>query len=703
MNSKLNILRHTIFTSLFPVCIFYSSFGHAGADIYCEPSTILQNNEYTACNNLPALTPANDNQTNLLLLLSDLNLVSISTTTEKRSLWDTNYSDVPFETKQLTSSAQNKSSNARKFVATDIDPYQEHCNSMTKGSSDFIQQVKNDRTIPSAEKDILIRERNKISECEKQISLINVNPNWTMTTRQYASYLNATIAFYNTNFSTATKIYSLLTNVNNPWLKETAQYMLIRSNLNAAFQSGVGEYGDLQREKLNQTLLKKLFNSITQYLKLYPNGEYAASARGLLRRGYWLNGRHDLLVNEFVWQINNPKSKFYNLEMNNVAYEIDRHVFQNSNFNVQNLKDPLFLAIYDLMQMRKPETADDKVITWTQLNSQKETFKNQPELFQYLQANHLFFIQNKPQEALNLLPKDNPSAINNYLQLSQIFLKGRIIEKLEKSQSTQHYWESFLAKAKTADQRGLFELTLYPYYLKQQNVDAFIGSNAKIKQASLQKSFISESANENSLMKIIQTTTSTEHKNLALYTALNKSLVHQNYNLFNQAYAALPSNVSQFNHTENAAEKFRSQPPLANFIWKGTTITPQIKCSDLKTLTQKLADTPKDVNLRLCLGEYFRSENGYMLSAFTYSEKESPTFQGSIFTRGQVYKEIIKTQPNGELKAYALYRAIQCYAPSGSNDCQDQEVEKSVRKQWFDQIKRDYPNTTWAKSLKFYW
>ena len=118
--------------------------------------------------------------------------------------------------------------------------------------------------------------------------MINVNPNWTVTTRQYASYLNATIAFYNTNFSTATKIYSLLTNVNNPWLKETAQYMLIRSNLNATFQSGVGEYGDLQREKLNQTLLKELFNSTTQYLQLYPNGEYAASARGLLRRGYWL-------------------------------------------------------------------------------------------------------------------------------------------------------------------------------------------------------------------------------------------------------------------------------------------------------------------------------------------------------------------------------------------------------------------------------
>lgn len=703
MNSKINILRNTFLTPLVPAVILYSSFAYAGGDTYCEPSTLLQTNEYTACNNLPALTPANDNQTNLLLLLSDLNLVSISTTTEKSTLWDTNYSDVPFETKQLTSSAKNKSPNARDFVAKDIDPYQEHCNSITNGAFEFIQQVKNDQSIPAAEKDILIRERNKISECEKQIALLSVNPNWAVSTRQYASYLNATIAFYNTKFSTATKIYSLLATVNNPWLKETAQYMLIRSNLNAAFQSGVGEYGDIQRDKLNQTLLKDFFNSITQYLKLYPNGKYAASARGLLRRGYWLNGRHDLLVNEFVWQINNPKSKFYNLEMNNISYEIDRHVFQNPDFKVQNLKDPLFLAIYDLMQMRKPESADDRVMTWEQLNSQKEIFIKQPQLFQYLRANHLFFIQNKPQEALSLLPKDNPKSVTNFLQLSQVFLKGRIIEKLGKSQSTQQYWESLLANAKTPDQRGLLELALYPYYLQQQNVDAFIGPNAKIKQLSLQKSFIYESANESSLIKIIQTAPSTEHKNLALYTALNKSLVHQNYTLFNQAYMALPSNVSQFNHTENAAEKFRSQPPLANFIWKGTTIATQIKCPDLKNLTQKLKITPKDLNLKLCLGEYFRSKNGYIASSFIDSETKNPTFQGSIFTRGQVYKDIIKTQPNGELKAYAVYRAIQCYAPSGFNDCQDQDVSKLVRKQWFDQIKRDHPHTSWAKSLKFYW
>lgn len=65
--------------------------------------------------------------------------------------------------------------------------------------------------------------------------------------------------FYNANFSTATKIYSVLTNVDQAWLKETAQYMLIRSALNEAYQSGVGKYGDLEHDKLNQSLLTTFF------------------------------------------------------------------------------------------------------------------------------------------------------------------------------------------------------------------------------------------------------------------------------------------------------------------------------------------------------------------------------------------------------------------------------------------------------------
>jgi hypothetical protein len=44
-----------------------------------------------------------------------------------------------------------------------------------------------------------------------------------------------------------------------------------------------------------------------------------------------------------------------------------------------------------------------------------------------------------------------------------------------------------------------------------------------------------------------------------------------------------------------------------------------------------------------------------------------------------------------------------CYAPSGYNDCGGEDVDKAVRKAWFQQLKRDYPGSVWAKSLKYYW
>ena len=128
-----------------------------------------------------------------------------------------------------------------------------------------------------------------------------------------------------------------------------------------------------------------------------------------------------------------------------------------------------------------------------------------------------------------------------------------------------------------------------------------------------------------------------------------------------------------------------------------------MQCPDLFSLTQKLENSPQDLKLRLCLGEYVRSPQGYNISYVTALEKETARFQGAIFTRGQVYKDIIKSSSVPDLKAYALYRSIMCYSPSGMNDCQDAEVEKSTRKQLFDHIKRDYPATSWAQSLKYYW
>jgi hypothetical protein len=64
---------------------------------------------------------------------------------------------------------------------------------------------------------------------------------------------------------------------------------------------------------------------------------------------------------------------------------------------------------------------------------------------------------------------------------------------------------------------------------------------------------------------------------------------------------------------------------------------------------------------------------------------------------------VINDESRTGRQSYALYRAVMCYAPSGYNDCGGEDVDKAVRKAWFQQLKRDYPGSVWAKSLKYYW
>jgi hypothetical protein len=66
-------------------------------------------------------------------------------------------------------------------------------------------------------------------------------------------------------------------------------------------------------------------------------------------------------------------------------------------------------------------------------------------------------------------------------------------------------------------------------------------------------------------------------------------------------------------------------------------------------------------------------------------------------------KVIADKQADGDARAYALFRAVRCYAPSGTNDCGEQDIPQSTRKQWFKMLHKEYPDSTWAKSLKYYW
>ena len=64
---------------------------------------------------------------------------------------------------------------------------------------------------------------------------------------------------------------------------------------------------------------------------------------------------------------------------------------------------------------------------------------------------------------------------------------------------------------------------------------------------------------------------------------------------------------------------------------------------------------------------------------------------------------IAETQAAADARAYALYRAVNCFGPSGYNGCGKQNIPASTRKQWFETLHKEYAASTWAKASKYYW
>lgn len=273
-----------------------STSSFASFDSYCSPTLTLGNQHYDACSNLPILDPANDNETNMHLLLLDMGLAELAAPKPDQKIWGAEFGTVPFDFEALRDAISNKIPNKRlPAISSDDDAnavYEERCQTNRSGIQRFSQQVSNNKLVAAPEKKLLIEQREKIEDtCDGKLSFVSINQAMSPMGRQYASYINGAIAFYNGDYPTAKKIYQALSNVQDDWLKETATYMLVRTAINQTFNSAKDEYGSLVTSQVNNDQLTDTFLSVSNYFKKYPTGQYAASTRGLLRRAYWIAGQ----------------------------------------------------------------------------------------------------------------------------------------------------------------------------------------------------------------------------------------------------------------------------------------------------------------------------------------------------------------------------------------------------------------------------
>ena len=715
---------------LFLPIVFILLAHHAWAsfDYFCTPTWTLDQGGYSRCSNLPFLAPGNDTRVNLKLLLVDGGFATLRAKPVGKEDAEVGYGKVPFSLETFENSffSSQNATDGSNIEDTAGGGYGvgTRCVSDDTGKEDFIEAVKLSRDLSPAERNILTEERQKLKPTcidvpasgasgKDGIQEKTAGKNPSATYKQFMQYLSAAKAFYEGRYVEAGASFSGLVNSDAPWLKESSLYMLGRNELNYSQQNAFDEYGFPQLEKVDQKILTGAEVKFNNYLKAYPDGRYASSARGLLRRVYWMSNRQEKLAEEFDWQLNHPDSPQHNLSIFDLALEADHKLLATA--DPKRIKNPLLLATLDLSLMRPADSSEARQISFSDLQKQQPLFAGHEALYGYLLAAYGFYVQKDAANTLKTLPDSIPRKMT-YLDFSRLILRGLALEATKDHAGARKLWLSLLPASGRPLQAETVQLGLAINYEYANELESVFRPGSPITEAEIRYILLRNNASAELLRRMIKAQyNSGDERHIATYTLLYKDLFQGHYQDYILDYRLLPVDTAEYRLSPGTGNDNREQ--LSLFTWAGKKTDDGYSCPSTLDIAKILAKNAKDPYGLICLGDFVNAndlEPGFIPGSQPAMQSSSAKgevlgsapsrFQGTIFSRGEAYKTVIADAGAApDLKAYALYRAIKCYATSGNNHCGGNDAGKSVRKSWFHTLKTRYANSPWAKSLKYYW
>jgi hypothetical protein len=707
------------------VFVLTAQFAWASSDFSCSPTWSLNQGDYNQCSNVPMLSPGNDTRVNLKLLLVDNGFATLQLKPAGKSDTEYGYGKVPFSLEAFDSSifvAKDKPDNPNDEGRSAGYGGATRCISNDAGKTDFVDALEQSKDLLASERKLLTEERQKLtptcadasdSSASKKIGVSNRKSKKSTAYKEFMQYITAAAAFYEGHYGNAESIFTKLVDSNQPWLKETSCYMLGRTELNLSQQGAFDADGFPTRNKADQKALLSAEEKFNTYLNEYPDGRYSSSARGLLRRVYWLSNQQQKLADEYEWQLNNPDSPQHNLSLDDLVQEADQKLLFTA--DPKQIKNPLLLATLDLSLMRTTGPSDTKQISFSDLQKQQPLFANHKALYEYLLAAHRFYVQKDAASALKGLSETLPSKMT-YVDFSRLTLRGLALEAAKDQPGARKIWLGLLPIARQPLQAETLQLALALNYEYSNELASVFKPNSPITETEIRSILLQNDASQELLRQVIKTkSNSSQERHIAIYTLLYKDLLQGHYQDYVQDHRFLPKDAAKY--TRSSDMDTSDKPNLALFTWSGKKTNDGYGCPSVLGIAKILAKDAEDPYGLVCLGDFVNSndlEPGYALRTHPTQQSSdagsailgsAPSqFSGEAFSRGEAYTTIIEDENvSPDLKAYALYRAIKCYETSGYNHCGGEVVEKSVRKSWFQTLKRRYANSVWAKTLKYYW
>lgn len=679
------------------VCGLWSAPAAASGDFGCSPAWRLRQAGFTGCDSMMMLSPGNDTRVNLVLLLSRGGA--------GRAAPAVPLPDPLFDWPTFAAWTFPKAPQVGD--ATYAEGEGSRCLSDADGRVAFAAAVGSATRIGAEEKATLIAARNALRPtCVGSPAVAMTAPRVKSATgRDFATYLHGAAAFYAGDFDAAAARFAALGRSDQPWLRETARYMAGRVEVNRAQLNAFDEYGYRDEARAaDRAAIDAAERGLREYLRAYPDGRYAISARGLLRRVYWLARDPAKLAGEYVALLARPADQ-RGIDTPELAEEIDDKLLPQ--LTPATTTDPVLLAVLDLRAMRQGdwEGADKPTITRAQLEAQRAHFAREPALFELLVATYAFYIENRATEVRRTIPDAARADAFDTIAFSRQMLRGMALDAAGDA-NARGFWIELLRGATPPVQRATVELALALHDERAGNVARVFAAGSPVGQATMREILLTNIADAALLRRQAgDPATGARERAVALFTLLYKELTRGAYRDFLRDAAMLRAGdretVNRWNFVGGG------EPPLGLFD-KGL-IREDFPCPALRETAALLARAPQSTSARLCLADWVRLNglDGYFIDTQPPTDQLGGTtshFPGKPFARLDVYTSVIAARgATADERAYALFRAVNCYAPSRNNQCGGAGVAPAQRRAWFERLHREFAASRWAEELKYYW
>ncbi|SIS67475.1 hypothetical protein [Insolitispirillum peregrinum] len=681
------------------VLVCTAATGRASFDMVCDPALRLPQPVMTGCVSSAMLSPGGDTRMTMALLLGDRfapDAPHIPTSTPFFS-----WSAMP----DLLHPPAPQASAGGAAEEPWSPPPDISCVQAQSGQKAFEQAVKADATLAEPERAALLALRGTVfatcpdyqpAALDEALKGVALSP----AGRALAAYIRAADAFYAADYPKAVQMFAALSGAPQGWVKETARYMQARAMLAEARTLAVDEYGDLtppedpaKRQALDKAAQDGLAG-LTVYLKDYPAGLYAASAKGLYRWGYRLGQNQAALQAEYLAMLTRPPAE-RGVPMRDFIQELDNRLVMAP--QELPLSDPILWATAVLSAQRD----DGDPAFWPSVAG---LHADQKALHDYLAASQAFYIDHKPEQVLALIPDPGPAGDGSALTFSRQMLRAMAVQALNKPEEGES-WRALLAMTKDPARRTLVELGLALYEQRHGDVRRVFAADSPIRGWMVRETLLTRTADAALLLQQAGSAQAPAHeREVALFTLLYKELTRGAPGDFVRHLALIPTDAAKGGVFALLSPE---RPPLKVFT-EGTTAS-DYPCPSLQDTASRLAASPADISASLCLADFVRLNgfDDFVLDQSVEGDQlgSGPSlFTGAAYARQAIYQKVLATPTaTADERAYALFRAVRCYAPSGINSCGGAEVPPSQRKAWFSELKKSYPKSRWAQGLTYYW